>query len=269
MPAPRPLLDHIILLVPHAHLTQPPSWLSAPFTLSPGGRHADNRTDNRLILLPDGVYLELIAFVNDDPQRRAGHWWDKPCGVVDWALTLAAPEAEEDGDLAGVNERLESAGSGVRYDVPIKGGRTRPDGVEMEWRVGFPRGVARGVVPFWCFDVTERERRVPVPGPGMEHACGAVGVEGVRVRVAEGRVKEVREAVGAVLGREGDGVGRVRVGVPRGGREAWVEVAGLEEGESDGLKLEVVVRVNGSGEAPRDIRERIGEGEVVIRFQKA
>lgn len=45
------------------------------FTISPGGRHADNRTENRLVIFADGSYLELIAFINDDPEKREGHWW--------------------------------------------------------------------------------------------------------------------------------------------------------------------------------------------------
>jgi hypothetical protein len=28
-----------------------------------------------LILLADGSYIELIAFINDDPALREGHWW--------------------------------------------------------------------------------------------------------------------------------------------------------------------------------------------------
>lgn len=67
--------SHIIILVPYELLTSPPSWLTSAFTISPGGRHADNRTENRLILLADGSYIELIAFINDDPALRKGHWW--------------------------------------------------------------------------------------------------------------------------------------------------------------------------------------------------
>ena len=70
-----PSSSHIIILVPYEFLTSPPSWLTSAFTLSPGGRHADNRTENRLILLADGSYIELIAFINDDPALREGHWW--------------------------------------------------------------------------------------------------------------------------------------------------------------------------------------------------
>ncbi|OCL03243.1 hypothetical protein AOQ84DRAFT_392409, partial [Glonium stellatum] len=72
---PPPQLDHIVILLPHADLLNPPAWLTKHFTISPGGRHADNRTENKLILFQDGSYIELIAFIDDDPARRAGHWW--------------------------------------------------------------------------------------------------------------------------------------------------------------------------------------------------
>ena len=67
-------LDHVILLLPYQDLLNPPSWLTSNFIVSPGGLHADGKTENRLVLFEDGTYLELIAFINDDPVRRQGHW---------------------------------------------------------------------------------------------------------------------------------------------------------------------------------------------------
>ena len=61
--APTPILDHIVILVPHETLTNLPPWLTDAFTVLEGGRHADGVTENKLILLQDGVYFELIAFV--------------------------------------------------------------------------------------------------------------------------------------------------------------------------------------------------------------
>ncbi|MBE7180065.1 MAG: VOC family protein, partial [Terriglobus roseus] len=66
-------LDHIIILVPHSLLASIPSSLSNAFTISPGGRHADGATENVLVVLRDGVYLELIAFA--DEARKPDHWW--------------------------------------------------------------------------------------------------------------------------------------------------------------------------------------------------
>jgi hypothetical protein len=74
MPFPHLSLDHIIILVPYATLQTPPHWITSNFTFTPGGRHADGKTENRLICFQDGSYLELIAFINDDLKLREGHW---------------------------------------------------------------------------------------------------------------------------------------------------------------------------------------------------
>ena len=68
-------LDHVVLLLPYKTLNDLPSWVTSNFKVSEGGQHADEKTVNRLVLFRDGTYLELIAFVNDDPQKRKGHWW--------------------------------------------------------------------------------------------------------------------------------------------------------------------------------------------------
>lgn len=68
-------LDHVIMLLPYELVVKPPSWLTDHFVVSPGGVHADGKTENRLVLFQDGSYLELIAFIDDDPEKRRGHWW--------------------------------------------------------------------------------------------------------------------------------------------------------------------------------------------------
>jgi hypothetical protein len=44
------LLDHIIVLVPHAELKDPPKSLTNNFNITNGGRHADGKTENKLIV---------------------------------------------------------------------------------------------------------------------------------------------------------------------------------------------------------------------------
>src|ERR1700749_4662001 len=126
--APQISLDHIILLLPASTLSSLPGSLTAAFTLYPGGTHADGKTRNTLILLQSGVYIELIAFVDDDADGggagRQGHWGGAkvPGTVVDWCLTSG-----EGGDVDGVRERLASSGSEVGYEDLVKGGRRRVD----------------------------------------------------------------------------------------------------------------------------------------------
>jgi hypothetical protein len=66
-------LDHIIILLPYSKLLALPAWIPKNFAVTPGGRHADGKTENRLICFEDGTYVELIAFIGDDPKLREGH----------------------------------------------------------------------------------------------------------------------------------------------------------------------------------------------------
>lgn len=130
MPPIQAQLDHVVLLLPYKDILKPPSWLTDNFIISEGGRHADNRTENRLVLFADGSYLELIAFIDDDPENRDGHWWDKPFGVVDFALTTID---ESFGELDGIKERLSQTDTQISYSDPKHGGRLKPDGTELQW----------------------------------------------------------------------------------------------------------------------------------------
>ncbi|WPG98632.1 Hypothetical protein R9X50_00142500 [Acrodontium crateriforme] len=258
----QPELDHVVLLLPYADLASPPTWLTDNFTLSPGGAHADGRTENRLVLFADGTYLEVIAFVNDDPTKRKGHWWDKPFGFVDYAFTTA-----KDFEYDALCQRLEGSGSGVSYDRPHRGGRTRPDGVEMKWDVTFPAGVERGVVPFWCHDVTPRHLRVPLDEASTTHPCGASGMAGVRAEMAEDGVERVGKALEAITGLkgiQGKDERRFEVGVPVGESKPSVRlVSGIGKGD---LELSLVVRTDKEG--LQDVKEKIFNGTVSILFEK-
>ncbi|KAK8097444.1 hypothetical protein PG984_016583 [Apiospora sp. TS-2023a] len=199
--SPTPLLDHIVIIVPHAFLTSPPSWFAEAFTLYPGGKHADGVTENVLVFLPDGSYLELIAFVDDDVGRggRASHRWgrQKEGTVIDWALTLLSSEKESDaaGRLNSVSaafkeiqHKVRDVGDGIEYRDLVRGGRNRPDGEVLKWATSAADAAGKplepGVLPFWCLDETPRELRVPYKdkdGKLVEHASGAVGVAVLQV----------------------------------------------------------------------------------------
>jgi len=191
-------LDHIIILVPYKELAEPPQWLTQNFNITPGGRHADGKTENRLICFQDGSYIEVIAFINDDPKLREGHHWDKPFGIVDFAFTTADGA---DKNFAGLQARLEATEEcNVRYDDPRQGGRKRDDGVEIKWQVTFPNttnGYQRGEVPFFCHDITPRSLRVPADS--TKHPNFAYGIKELTVFVPESRVKALTEAYSAIF----------------------------------------------------------------------
>ncbi|KAF3060066.1 hypothetical protein GL218_04689 [Daldinia childiae] len=202
MPTPTtPLVDHIVILIPYSFLSAPPSWFADLFHFYPGGRHSDGLTENTLVLLADGSYLEFIAFVpGADPAKRAAHQWGgkKEGTVVDWAVTLRCPSTppsvkeeakflEQEKHFHEIQEKVRDAKAGIVYGDLRRGGRTRPDGKVLKWAVAFPKHddgspVEPGTVPFWCLDVTARNLRVPYTTPrATKHPIGAVGVAKIEI----------------------------------------------------------------------------------------
>lgn len=182
---------------------------------------------------------------------------DKPYGIVDFALTNPAYDA--------LASRLKDTGTGISYAAPRAGGRTKPDGTELKWKVSFPEGVERGKVPFWCEDVTPRERRVPGTESGTRHPSGVKGMKGMVVRVP-GEGEEVGRAMGAITDSSAlsaeEGGGGWAVGVPRAGEglegpKIWVKGGG-----------EMLLTLVLQGWERREIVEKIGEeGLVSIVFE--
>ncbi|KAH7052233.1 glyoxalase-like domain-containing protein, partial [Macrophomina phaseolina] len=178
-------LDHIVVLLSYLELLNLPTWIKANFTVSPGGRHADGKTENKLILFQDGTYIELIAFLHDDPANRRGHWWgDKRHGIIDWALTSSTVEHANRAAAClreWKSKQDNEALADFAYTQPRQGGRRKPDGQEIAWFVTFPQGVRRGLAPFWCHDSTPRQLRAPIGPQGLQHQCGAIGISNLIV----------------------------------------------------------------------------------------
>ena len=113
------------------HLIKP-SWTGSP-TISPCPQAAGtvtNKTENKLIVFQDGSYLELIAFIDDLPEHRKGHWWDKPFGIVDYAFTT---QDDPDKQYAEMTKRLEGNALSVGFVEPRSGSRLREDGERISW----------------------------------------------------------------------------------------------------------------------------------------
>ena len=132
------------------------------FSVTPGGEHAGGLTHNALVGLQDGSYLELIAF-HDLGAARGKHSWapiaERGGGWADFALLSddLAQEVSTVGDLLA--------------RPPEEGGRTRPDGVAIAWRVAR----LHRPLPFLIEDVTARGLRVP-GGDAAEHANATTGL---------------------------------------------------------------------------------------------
>ncbi|CAK4031687.1 Hypothetical predicted protein [Lecanosticta acicola] len=267
MPSIQAQLDHVVLLVPYKDLVDPPKWITDHFTLSPGGRHADGKTENRLVIFADGSYLELIAFIDDDPKHRLGHWWDKPYGVVDYALTT--PD-ETFAELGSIKERLASTDTGISYSSPKEGGRLKPDGQELRWRVTFPEGTSRGkqtlgTVPFFCHDVTPRSRRVP--DENTRHPSGVLGMAGVLLEVQEASVSRLSSATAAILDHDLEGEGRYGLEVPHEVRSAKKPSIRIQHAAADAKKEVCLSIVLQTTQHLPDIRHQIEDGTVSVVFE--
>ncbi|KYK56527.1 hypothetical protein DCS_03527 [Drechmeria coniospora] len=183
-----PTLDHIVILVSQETLERLPTRLHGLLTVAPGGVHADGLTSNKLILFEDGVYIEFVAFfANVDAERRRRHRWGRlrEGAIIDWAYTLPS-----EGGFASIQMNVLDATTGITYDDPVAGGRTKPDGTMLRWAVAAARDRAGnetwpGRLPFWCLDRTPRHLRVPYEEEGhwTRHACGARGVSSLTLAV--------------------------------------------------------------------------------------
>ncbi|KAF2096842.1 hypothetical protein NA57DRAFT_15763, partial [Rhizodiscina lignyota] len=204
-------LDHIIILIPYSLLQSLPNSITSLFTISPGGRHADNKTENKLVIFSDGVYFEFISFIDDSADLKSGHWWGAlPNGIIDFALT-----SQEVGDVEVVRLTLNGLGSeseqgeepanlGITYAEPRAGGRTT-GGHEIKWHVTFPTSthpsdsVKRGSVPFWCHDVTQRTWRVTSDSAeATTHPSGALGVKSITVGVPSAKFTQYCKVYGGI-----------------------------------------------------------------------
>src|SRR5207237_4721491 len=136
-------LDHVVLVVLDLDAAAA-EHRSRGFTVTAGGEHAGGLTHNALVGFQDGSYLELIAF-HDLAAARGKHSW--------------APVAERGGgwaDFALLSGELLSDVKAVGDLVarpPEDGGRTRPDGVKVAWRLAR----LEKPLPFLIEDLTARE----------------------------------------------------------------------------------------------------------------
>jgi hypothetical protein len=119
-----------------------------------GGPHSNHATEMALASFADGSYLELIAIQpHADPAAVATHYWHKflesdgtPCA---WAIRPADFEAEV--------ARLRA--TGVAVHGPHRSGRTRPDGVALDWETAQIGPTNGGFFPFLIHDFTPRDSR--------------------------------------------------------------------------------------------------------------
>lgn len=163
-------IDHLVIGVPDVEKAID-AWRSAGFHVVEGGVHAGGLTQNALVVLEDGTYLELLAPTNavrwqalraaarvglldgamagfSPIQKRMVRYALGPYGLLDFAVNVE--------DAAAAAEAAEARG--VEMTPPVEGSRARPDGREVRWITATPRDAD---LPFFIQDLTPREWRVP------------------------------------------------------------------------------------------------------------
>jgi len=88
------------------------------------------------------------------------------------------------------------------YTSVADGGRTRPDGVVLKWRIIFPeREHGRGAIPFFCEDVAPRDLRVPSDPPeNTAHPSSAKGIAYIKVLSPTERYATLVHHLSAIVG---------------------------------------------------------------------
>ncbi|MEA2574794.1 MAG: hypothetical protein QOH93_2092 [Chloroflexia bacterium] len=178
------LLDHIVSLVDDLDLASR-DYTDLGFSVVVGGQHADGLTQNALIAFEDGSYLELLNFLSPPPQE---HLFARGAQSAEGIISYALLPDDIEADITRARRH------GLPMRGPIRGGRLRPDGLEIAWQTGRSENPA---LPFLCSDLTPRDLRVP-HGPAQLHPNGVTGIAEVEVLVDD--LEEAARLYNALLG---------------------------------------------------------------------
>jgi hypothetical protein len=165
-------IDHVALVV-HDLEAAIAAHEARGFAVVRGGQHP-NGSHNAFISFPNGSVLELFGFL--DPARANEHrYWNdlqRGEGLVDWCMATD--------DLDGDAARFRAAGFAVGDAIART--RTRPDGMELRWRVAITQAPHRRVVPFLIADETPRRERIP---QAAVQPNGCLGITEIVVAVTD------------------------------------------------------------------------------------
>ncbi|KAL4884453.1 hypothetical protein BJY04DRAFT_8905 [Aspergillus karnatakaensis] len=220
-------LDHLLLQFNQEHFENLPSWISDNFTVIDGGVHIGGLSRNKLVVFSDGTYLELYNWVSkpDDWRKRL---------PGDFALTSLDPitaEVSQQRIAHALENSHGDGGVGVTYTPPRDGGRKNAEGQDVLWKIVkaeyfrsdstpadefYPRGRTDG--PFFCHDVTPRNRRVTYNLPSVtQHPSAATGIERIEVLVPKGELRSYTKLYTSIVGaspQESDGKADFQLSAP-------------------------------------------------------
>lgn len=137
-----------------------------------GGPHSSGQTHMSLLGFRDGSYVELISAVK--PKTESAVWKkqiENDGGPCAWCV--------QSEDIAKEVARARSLG--IPASGPLEYTRKRPDGVLVEWQLGFlGDGEAGSTLPFLIKDRTPRGFRVK-PSPSVSQSASPLSGLGVVV----------------------------------------------------------------------------------------
>jgi hypothetical protein len=151
--APRAELDHIILAI--NDLDRGIAEFAAQTGVTPdrGGEHPGRNTQNALVSLGEGRYLEILA-----PSATA----PDPDAIVPFRHLAVAGWALHGGPLEPLLDGLRRAGFPTVGPTP--GSRRQPGGTLLEWKTGGASGEGLGLAPFlieWSSATAHPSRTAP------------------------------------------------------------------------------------------------------------
>jgi hypothetical protein len=137
-------VDHLIYGTPDLESTVDELERRLGVRAAEGGRHPGQGTRNALISLGEAVYLEIMAPDPEQPPPDRPRWLGLDRVETPRLVGWAAVAGDLDALVRGANRR------GIRLGETLAGGRRRPDGSTVSWRVTDPhRVLGDGVVPFF------------------------------------------------------------------------------------------------------------------------
>lgn len=201
--------DHAVIAVPDLDSALK-AYRRLGFTVRPGGHHAGEGTHNALV--PFGLdYLELMAVRDVSEARRrpfGGQLLDLLSEGGDGLIGYVVAGRELDLLARRLGE------SGLDPVGPLAMERQRPDGRAVRWKLLFPRGQRWGDIAPFVIDWEASDSAILADAGDIAHPNGAVGVEGLTIRVAD--LDGARDLYDRVLGFEtavqGDGRFRAKLG---------------------------------------------------------
>ncbi|MBI4276851.1 MAG: VOC family protein [Armatimonadetes bacterium] len=233
-------VDHVLILTGDLSTLIPP-YETLGFEVVRGGVHPQG-TENALIPLADGSYLELIAAPTPEIARKSRYWQRADGGLRGYGEYggYACNCGDLDGDAAGMRAR------GLAVEGPMDGSRQRPDGQMVRWKRVYPEHLD---LPAAVQDVTPHTLKIapPTRGVGLHARMAAVVVlvpdAGAAARLYEQFLGRAREERPEAKGRDRHfplPQGRVIVREPAPGTPAREHL----ERKGSGL-YEVVLAVRG------------------------